>query len=380
MKILKTLTILLTLTFSFSPISLTQANSPTTPEEGTPNAVQSGIQGAAQSAQGLADEQCKNLKIDTVLRKNCEAVAQLDESICEQIKNTKEYENLKNNNNKTESQKKIFESYEKQILTCKQIIGEKKISNTIETNNKNKLITNFQNRNCFSQDDLNGAFCKYSPNQDPSLDLLNKIINNNFVYQLIDPISNENLIIQERVCTFDFKRDGNGLFEILKSDNTDTSNIGFITENKCYTTYVLSCQPNLIINRNINFLTTTELPISRECKTFQVIYGSSGTDFIKGFVSIIYRLAVSIVGVISVLVMVINGIRISTAGDDSAVISDAKERITQSIFGLALLFFAWIILRSVNPNFFTTDNLIITDPTPTQTEQAQPQPTPSNTN
>jgi hypothetical protein len=157
-----------------------------------------------------------------------------------------------------------------------------------------------------------------------------------------------------------------------------SENVFTITENACFITYVEDCNPKLVLDARIKI--DQPLPVSTYCKTYQVISGSSGVGFIQGFVNIIYRLSVGIIGVIAVIVMVVNGIRISTAGDDSGAVSEAKERIAQSIFGLAVLFLAWIILRSVNPNFFTTTDLEINDPrNPNPTTNSQTQTNTNNT-
>lgn len=230
--------------------------------------------------------------------------------------------------------------------------------------------------------------CKISDTASQGLQTLQNVFTNQFVFQLIEPITDENLVIQKRTCTYEFLRNKDGLLQAVdssqnKSDVTRDSNfyennLFTITENACFVTYVESCTPNLVLDARLKI--STPLPISTYCKTYQVISGSSGTGFIKGFVNIIYRVSVGIIGVIAVIVMVVNGIRISTAGDDSGAVSEAKERIAQSIFGLAVLFLAWIILRSVNPNFFTSNELTITDPRNTTTNSQTQTNTNNSTN
>ncbi len=304
---------------------------------------------------------------------------QLNKANCStEIRKTKEFENLDEN--------------EKQpaITKCERQVEDLQRSFSKENNSAytDSLKTQIKSDDCVTNDpevkNL-GVDCTTNPNTaSEGLTTLQNVFNNNFVYQLIEPITNENLVIQKRTCSYEFLRNRDGLLQVANPDNNSvdqTRNNNFyqnnsfiITEKKCYVTFVGpgQCQPNLILDARITF--DEDLPVSTYCKTYQVISGSSGTGFIKGFVNIIYRLAVGIVGVIAVIVIVVNGIRISTAGDDSGVVSDAKERIAQSIFGLAILFLAWIILRSVNPNFFTTDNLDINDPRAPQNtiEEAQP--------
>jgi threonine/homoserine/homoserine lactone efflux protein len=67
----------------------------------------------------------------------------------------------------------------------------------------------------------------------------------------------------------------------------------------------------------------------------------------------LYRWAVSIVGIIAVLLMVFSGIQISTAGGDTGKIDEAKNRIMQSLIAIAILFLSGLILYTINPGFFT---------------------------
>ena len=56
---------------------------------------------------------------------------------------------------------------------------------------------------------------------------------------------------------------------------------------------------------------------------------------------------------IAVLIMVISGIQISAAAGDQQAVTNAKNRIVQSLGGLALLFLSGIVLYTINPTFFT---------------------------
>jgi type IV secretory pathway VirB2 component (pilin) len=57
--------------------------------------------------------------------------------------------------------------------------------------------------------------------------------------------------------------------------------------------------------------------------------------------------------VIAVLIIVISGIQISAAGGDQTTVTNAKNRIVQSLGGLVILFLSAIILYTINPTFFT---------------------------
>ena len=89
------------------------------------------------------------------------------------------------------------------------------------------------------------------------------------------------------------------------------------------------------------------------CSRGERITGTSGTDLISKFVGALYRWLASIIGIISVLVMVASGIEISMAQDGSAGgMEAAKKRILGSIIGLVVLFLSGLILYTINPTFF----------------------------
>jgi hypothetical protein len=89
------------------------------------------------------------------------------------------------------------------------------------------------------------------------------------------------------------------------------------------------------------------------CKPVQVIFTKTGPALLYSYIGMIYKWAAGIIGIVSVLFLVWGGIEISTAGDNTGKIDEAKKRIIQSITGLVLLFLSGIILYTINPNFFT---------------------------
>lgn len=88
------------------------------------------------------------------------------------------------------------------------------------------------------------------------------------------------------------------------------------------------------------------------CEKRQWIIASTGAGIIKTYVKQIYIFAASIIGFISVCVIIFSGIQISISGV-SGSIEEAKERIIQSIMGLVLLFLSGLILYTINPTFFS---------------------------
>lgn len=88
------------------------------------------------------------------------------------------------------------------------------------------------------------------------------------------------------------------------------------------------------------------------CSQRQWVIGNSGAGIIKLYVKQIYTFMAFTVGSIAVATMVVSGIQISVSGV-SGDISAAKQRMTQAIVGIVLLFFSGILLYTINPTFFT---------------------------
>lgn len=92
------------------------------------------------------------------------------------------------------------------------------------------------------------------------------------------------------------------------------------------------------------------------CTPVQVLVSwTGGAGLLQTLIGLIYKWAASIVGIIAVLMMVINGIIISASAGDTQAITNAKTRIMQSLVALVILFLSGLILATVNPNFFTSN-------------------------
>ncbi|MCA9373715.1 MAG: hypothetical protein R3B71_04535 [Candidatus Gracilibacteria bacterium] len=89
------------------------------------------------------------------------------------------------------------------------------------------------------------------------------------------------------------------------------------------------------------------------CQTVQVLIAQSGLELLFTYIGLIYRWLASVIGIVVVFYIVYGGIKISTAGDNTAAIDEAKTKIIQAIAGLVLLFISAIVLYTINPNFFT---------------------------
>lgn len=87
--------------------------------------------------------------------------------------------------------------------------------------------------------------------------------------------------------------------------------------------------------------------------TYIVMSTEGGTDFLKTYISLLYRWIAGIIGFVAVLSIVISGIQISVGGASEQSVSAAKERIGKVFAGLALLFLTSLILYTINPTFFS---------------------------
>jgi hypothetical protein len=96
-----------------------------------------------------------------------------------------------------------------------------------------------------------------------------------------------------------------------------------------------------------------ELPIGPQGELGKSVGGDSGLDLMGNYVRMIYKFGSLFIGLIGVLVMVISGVQITMGGIDSGAYESAKKRIIASIVSLMLLYSSAMILRLVNPGFFT---------------------------
>lgn len=82
------------------------------------------------------------------------------------------------------------------------------------------------------------------------------------------------------------------------------------------------------------------------------IVALNGVDLINQYLSMIYLWMASLIGLLAVLMIVVSGIQIIFGGASPELVSDAKNRILQSLLSLILLFATALILKTVNPGFF----------------------------
>lgn len=87
------------------------------------------------------------------------------------------------------------------------------------------------------------------------------------------------------------------------------------------------------------------------CQRRQWLVSTSGAGLMKLYIRQIYAWGAGTAGFIAVVVIIVSGIQIQVSGV-SGDISSAKQRITQSLAGLALIFLSGVLLLAINPDFF----------------------------
>ena len=82
------------------------------------------------------------------------------------------------------------------------------------------------------------------------------------------------------------------------------------------------------------------------------IASPTGFAGFKAYIAFIYKWAVDVVGILSVVMLIAYGILYATSGSSETGATEAKKRILQIFLGLALLFLIGFLLRILNPTFF----------------------------
>ena len=84
----------------------------------------------------------------------------------------------------------------------------------------------------------------------------------------------------------------------------------------------------------------------------QVISGDDGNEILENYAALVYKWLAGFIGIVAVLMLVVGGIQISTAGANQEGLQGGKDRIIAALLGLLLLFLASLILYTINPTFF----------------------------
>lgn len=96
----------------------------------------------------------------------------------------------------------------------------------------------------------------------------------------------------------------------------------------------------------------TDFPFVGKC----IGYETDGTNQINVFPKMIrslMKLTISIIMLMSFLIIVISGVMITSSGYDGGNYKEGIENIKKVAIGLALLGASGVILKLINPNFFT---------------------------
>jgi hypothetical protein len=83
------------------------------------------------------------------------------------------------------------------------------------------------------------------------------------------------------------------------------------------------------------------------------ISGNSGVDLLGNYFGMWYKIGAVVLGLICVLVIVISGVQITFGGASEEAVTSAKARIWGALLSLILLFSSALILKTINPLFFT---------------------------
>lgn len=134
-------------------------------------------------------------------------------------------------------------------------------------------------------------------------------------------------------------------YSILDTEKSETHTIPALSEMKC-------SEATVAKDLAAKYKNNAQINVRYSCKTVQALISKGGTSLIYGYIGMIYRWAAGIVGIIAVLVIILSGIQLSASGGDSEATTAAKNRIIQSLAGIAVLFLSGLILYTINPNFF----------------------------
>lgn len=157
---------------------------------------------------------------------------------------------------------------------------------------------------------------------------------------LDEPLSDKNLITVLKICNY--QKD-----QISGASKLNTCN-EYYTE-KCPEA---ASNTSSIFENNLDDA-KIKTNLFYTCQTKQVILANSGAGLAQQYLKMIYDFGTTLAGIIAVLIIMINGIKIIISGSDDSAVSEAKTQITTSLIALAVLFMSGFILYIINPNFFT---------------------------
>lgn len=113
-----------------------------------------------------------------------------------------------------------------------------------------------------------------------------------------------------------------------------------------------------------DFNSQTPIPVGQaeDTKSNGATTVTMKSDLLAKYIQAIYNYGLAIVSILAAIVLMGGGLLWLTSGGDSGRVTKAKEMIIGSISGLVILFCAWIILNTVNPELLklkTIDTVVI---------------------
>lgn len=76
----------------------------------------------------------------------------------------------------------------------------------------------------------------------------------------------------------------------------------------------------------------------------------ASTDSVPDLISYIYKFALGICGITALISIIFGAAQYAFSAGNSSKIEDAKDRITQALWGILILLFAYLILYTINPD------------------------------
>jgi len=79
--------------------------------------------------------------------------------------------------------------------------------------------------------------------------------------------------------------------------------------------------------------------------------------FLGQYISVVYKYAVVIAGILAVLVIIVSGLQWTASAGSSEIVGSAKTRILNAVFGLIIAVGSYTILYVINPTLVSFENL-----------------------
>ncbi len=119
----------------------------------------------------------------------------------------------------------------------------------------------------------------------------------------------------------------------------------------------VSCFPpeggKLIVNRGTGGVERIGTGANGQSKICYALLTPTGLKAFETYVAMVYKYVGWIIGVLAVLAVIISGLQMTIGAAMPDQSKNAQKRIGMIISGVVLYFLVGVILRTINPNFFT---------------------------